>query len=371
MIHKTVLHAAHIELGARMVDFSGWEMPLHYGSQMEEHRGVRERAGVFDVSHMNPVNVRGEQVVAFLRYVLANDVAKLVKDGQALYSCLLNESGGVLDDLIVYRRDLTHYQLILNAGTREKDMAWLLAQAKAFQVEVVPCGQFALLALQGPEAIALAAKALPDVCVQPMQGLKPFESVAVSVDGQDWMIARTGYTGEHGLEVMLPEDQALRFWQRVVAAGFMPCGLGARDTLRLEAGFHLYGSDMDETTTPLDVGLGWTVNWQDADRDFIGKQALIKQRDAGVKRRLIGLVLRERGVLRDHQTVLVDGAVDASDASKVGEITSGSFSPTLGHAIALARLPAVSDEALQPCSVLMRDRRVPVDVVKPPFVLKK
>jgi len=336
-----------------MVDFAGWDMPIQYASQIEEHRAVRAGAGMFDVSHMAVVDLEGERVRAFLRYALANDVARLQAPGRALYTCLLNHEGGVLDDLIVYAVSEHAYRTVVNAATREKDLSWLRREAGAFGVEVRYRDDLAMLAVQGPSAREIAEGCLPAALAGAAAGLKPFS--ATTLDG--WFVSRTGYTGEDGYEVMLPAAEAPGFWDALAAAGVHPCGLGARDTLRLEAGLNLYGQDMDETVTPLESGLAWTVAWEPAGREFIGRPALERQRRRSDLRRLVGLVLEERGVMRPHQTV--------RDGDHEGEVTSGSFSPTLGGSIALARVPAAFGER---CRVVIRGRELAARVVRPPFV---
>lgn len=337
-----------------MVDFAGWQMPLHYGSQLDEHRIVRNDVGLFDVSHMGVVDVEGAEAESFLRHVLANDVARLKDDGRALYSCMLNPDGGVQDDLIVYRLASQHYRIVVNAATREKDWQWLSTQAEPFDATLTQRPEFAILALQGPRAMSVVQASFPDLVAAKILELKPFRALL----HDDLLIGRTGYTGEDGIELILPTDSVVDYWQRFVSAGAKPCGLGARDTLRLEAGMNLYGTDMDEQTSPLESNLAWTVDWSDPERHFIGRDALERQRESGVSRRLVGLVMQEAGMLRNHQPVWLDG-------DGQGEITSGSFSPTLGHAIALARIPVSDAKAAR---VERRGKSVPVYLVKPPFV---
>jgi aminomethyltransferase len=348
---KTALFNAHQEAGAKIVDFGGWDMPLHYGSQIEEHHLVRQAAGMFDVSHMTVVDVQGVDSRAYLRYLLANDVDKLKVTGKALYSGMLNEQGGVIDDLIVYRMPVD-YRVVVNCGTREKDLAWMHKQAQNFDVQIIERSDLAMIAVQGPEAIACVKRTRGDAD-QLIDQLTVFQGL----EKGEWMFCRTGYTGEDGLEIMLPNTEADAFWRALIAAGVKPCGLGARDTLRLEAGMNLYGSDMDESVTPLESNMAWTVSFTD-DRDFIGRSALQTEKAAGIKRKLTGLVLKTRGVLRGHQPVCVNGEV-------VGEITSGTFSPTLGYSIALARVPVTVGET---CQVDMRGKLIEVNVIKPPFV---
>ena len=348
----TPLNAAHRALGAKMVDFAGWDMPLHYGSQVEEHHRVRRDAGMFDVSHMLVVDVRGAAARDFLRGLLANDVAKLARPGAALYSCMLREDGGVLDDLIVYRLAGDGFRLVVNAATADRDLAWIESQRaiQAPQVSLVPRRDLAIIAVQGPRAREKTWAAYPPVRAA-SEGLTPFQ--AAETDGL--FIARTGYTGEDGFELMLPATQAVASWQALAARGVAPAGLGARDTLRLEAGMNLYGRDMDETVTPLESGLAWTVAPGNG-RDFFGGRAL-ELRPA--KRQLLGLVLLDRGVMRDHQEVRCSAGA--------GVITSGGYSPTLNRSIALARLPhAVA--AGDTVEVEVRDNWLRARVVKPPFV---
>lgn len=350
---RTPLFEQHEADGARIVDFAGWDMPIQYASQIEEHHVVRRAAGMFDVSHMGVVDLEGGQVTAFLRHLLANDVARLKSDGRALYSCLLDESGGVLDDLIVYRLNEGWYRTIVNAATCDKDLAWIRQHAAAFGVTVTLRDDLAMIAVQGPEARSLAGGCLPAALREAAGALRPF---AAALHG-DWFVGRTGYTGEDGYEIVLPAGEAAGFWSALREAGVAPCGLGARDTLRLEAGLNLYGQDMDEGTTPLDCGLDWTVATEPADRRFIGREALERQLERGLEWQFIGVVLEGRGVLRAHQTI--------SDGTHDGELTSGSFSPTLGRAIGLARVPAGFGE---PATVSIRGRDLPVRLVKPPFV---
>lgn len=347
---RTPLYETHLRCGAKMVDFAGWDMPIHYGSQLEEHQTVRKDAGMFDVSHMRAIDLLGVDATRWLRYLLANDVAKLSIPGKALYSCLLNENGGVIDDLIVYFFEPTRYRIVVNAGTADKDLAWMRQQAAGFEIQLMPRHDLAMIAIQGPNAREKFWQACPGS--HPASAdLSPFQA---AFDG-DWLIARTGYTGEDGFELALPAEQAARVWQQLEAAGVRPCGLGSRDTLRLEAGMNLYGQDMDESISPLEAGLTWTLAMKD-ERDFIGKPALQAQQPS---RQFTGLLLQERGVLRAHQTV--------KTAQGDGEITSGTFSPTLQQGIALARLPvAVAPGDL--VDVDIRGKLLKAKVVKPPFV---
>lgn len=352
MAQQTVLIGKHLEAGAKVVDFHGWDMPLHYGSQIEEHHTVRTDAGMFDVSHMTIVDLNGTRTREFLRYLLANDVAKLTVPGKALYTGMLNEAGGVIDDLIVYFLSEDYFRIVVNSATREKDLAWINAQAKAFDVKVTERPEFAMIAVQGPNAKAKVATLLNDSQKAAVAGMKPF----FGVQAGELFIATTGYTGEDGYEIALPNELAADFWQKLLDAGVKPAGLGARDTLRLEAGMNLYGQDMDETVSPLAANMGWTIAWEPADRNFIGRAALEKQRAEGTFK-LVGLVMEQKGVLRHGQKVVVAGGE--------GEITSGTFSPTLGYSIAMARVPATVGETAE---VDIRGKLVPVKVVKPSFV---
>ncbi len=351
---KTPLYAKHVEAGARIVDFGGWDMPLHYGSQLEEHHAVRKRAGAFDVSHMTIVDLAGDRTRELLRKLLANDVAKLGQSGKALYSCMLNHAGGVIDDLIVYDLGPGRYRLIVNAATRDKDIAWIGEQAVPFAVDVNERTELAMIAVQGPEARGLVAQIIDAERRDSALALKPFHAI----DTGELFIARTGYTGEDGFEIVLEGTAGEGFWQALLDAGAAACGLGARDTLRLEAGMNLYGADMDETTSPLESGLDWTVAWEPAERDFIGRAAMQKIRHDPARQQFTGLLLEARGVLRNHQRVVVAGLAD-------GEITSGGFSPTIGRSIALARLPA-GDFAT--AKVDVRGKLLDVRLVRPPFV---
>jgi aminomethyltransferase len=351
---QTPLFQLHQELGARIVDFGGWDMPVQYSSQIGEHHAVRRAAGVFDVSHMCVIDLKGGRVRPFLRTLLANDVDKLTRPGKALYTCMLDESGGVLDDLIVYYLSDSWFRVVVNAGTRDKDLAWIRRHAREFDVGVLERAELAMLAIQGPEARIKAAKLLSRVGAATALELDPF--VGREIEG--WFVARTGYTGEDGFEVMMPASDAERVWRELNSLGVASCGLGARDTLRLEAGMNLYGNDMDEKTHPFESGLAWTVAMEPRDRPFIGRAALEAVKAQGSSRKLVGLLLEDRGVLRSHQKVAVPGVGD-------GEITSGTFSPTLERSIAFARVPAGTAQQVQ---VDIRGKLLNARVVKPPFV---
>ncbi len=355
MSKRTPLYDRHLAAGAQIVPFGGWDMPLHYGSQIEEHHAVRRRAGVFDVSHMTVIDIAGAGAGDYLRRLLANDVARL-KPGQALYSCMLNERGGVVDDLIVYRRatqSTASYRVVVNAATRDKDLAWMRAAAQGFDLSLDLRDDLAMLAVQGPAARELAAPLLGPELRGPALALQAFHAAESAAA----FVGRTGYTGEDGWEILLPATEGARFWDALLAAGFAPCGLGARDTLRLEAGMNLYGQDMDETTSPLVSGLGWTVAWEPASRPFVGRGPLERERGTGPAARLVGLVLAQRGVMRRGQRVVT--------AAGEGQVTSGGFSPTLNGSIALARVPA---GAAGDCQVEIRDALRAARLVRPPFV---
>jgi aminomethyltransferase len=356
MGQRTPLYDTHVAAGAKIVDFGGWDMPLHYGSQLDEHHQVRRDAGMFDVSHMVVSDFKGSKVRDFLKLLVANNVDKLKTPGRALYTCMLNSKGGVIDDLIIYYLNEQWFRIVSNAATHDKDLAWMTAAAKEFgEVTVHERPELAMIAVQGPNAKEKTYAALGENLREAAGALKPFHSVTIG----ELMIATTGYTGEDGFEIILPAKAAAFTWQMLAEAGVAPCGLGARDTLRLEAGMALYGSDMDETTTPLEAGLAWTVALEPKERRFIGRDVLEKQLAAGVPRQLVGLLLEDKGVLRSHMKV--------TSAQGEGETTSGSFAPTLGKSIALARVPAgvaIGDRV----EVDIRGKRLAARVVKYPFV---
>ena len=351
-LRRTPLFDAHVAAGARMSGFAGWDMPIRYGSQIEEHHAVRASAGMFDVSHMTMVDFEGAGTLAFLRHIVANDVGRLKAAGGALYGVLLNEAGGIIDDVIVYRRD-RGYRVVSNAGTRDRVIAWYRDHAGRFDTAWVERDDIAMIAVQGPEAVSQFAQTTG---LAEAVELKRFHAL----DARDeWMIARTGYTGEDGVEVMLPDRDAPGLWLALASAGVRPAGLGARDTLRLEAGLNLYGQDMDETTTPLESNLAWTVAFDPADRDFIGREALEAQRIARTGNKLTGIALEDRGVMREGMKV----TTNAGD----GEVRSGIFSPTLGYSIGLARVPRA---AAGDVVILVRGRERRGRIVRPPFVAK-
>lgn len=354
---RTPLYEAHVEAGGKLVDFAGWLLPVHYGSLIEEHHAVRRAAGMFDVSHMTVVDVGGADALRWLRGLLSGDVATLV-DGAALYACLCNERGGTLDDLIVYRLDSDRFRVIVNAATRDKDIAWFKSHREGDVTLDVP-GNQAMLAVQGPQALDRAQSALADVLPSGLpNGVLASLSRFAAIEQDEAFIARTGYTGEDGVEIVLPASLATSLWDSLLADGVMPCGLGARDTLRLEAGMSLYGQDLDEDHSPVECGLGWAVDLADPERDFIGRDVLTDHKSFGGPTRRIGLVLDGRGVLRAGQSVQYAGR-------EIGTVTSGTFSPTREQSIAMA---LVTKNFHGSCDVLIRDKPVAAHRSKLPFV---
>ena len=362
---RTPLYDVHVAAGAKMVPFGDYDMPLHYGSQVDEHHAVRNHCGIFDVSHMLVVDIAGGEARSFMRWLLVNDVAKLDGDpGRALYTCMCNPDGGVIDDLIVYAMSTDWYRMVVNSGRRQTDTEWIRARRdeQFSNVAIDERPDLALLAVQGPKTDEVVPPVLGESAAETVDGLKGFQAAVVDSNLGELFIGKTGYTGEAGYETALPNDATEGFWNAVVAAGARPCGLGARDTLRLEAGLNLYGNDMDEAITPLEAGLAWTVAWNPEDRAFIGREALERQRAEGPARKLMGLVLEGKGVLRSHQEVRFPGHEGS------GEITSGTFSPTLQKGIAFARVPAEMAVAGTECSVVVRNKELPAKLVKYPFV---
>lgn len=355
MNKRTPFYDLHLQSHAKIVDFAGWDMPLHYGSQIEEHHQVRRDAGVFDVSHMGIVDLNGPQSEPFLRYLLSNDVARM-EVNQALYTCMLNEAGGVIDDLIVYKINEQFFRLIVNAGTKEKDLAWMNQVAKNFDVTLTEQINFCMLAMQGPQVLAKLSRLFESDDLKTIQALKPFRFAIIS----DCLIARTGYTGEDGYEMIFPKTEAKKYWQSLLQAGMLPCGLGCRDTLRLEAGLNLYGQDMDETVTPFESNLGWTVALEPSSREFLGRSALEQQKKDGVKKLLLGLLLTGPGIMRHDQKVLLNNKT-------IGVITSGGYSPTLQKSIGFAR---ITNQLNGACFIEIRGKQVPAQVVTLPFVRK-
>lgn len=356
MTQRTPLYDAHVTAKAKIVDFAGWELPINYGSQIDEHNAVRTDAGIFDVSHMLVTDVTGDNAKSFLQKLIANDVAKLSFVGKALYSAMLNDDGGVMDDLIVYRMNEaeTAYRIVSNGATREKDSAQFAKVGEEFGVTLTPRHDVAMLAVQGQNAIAKLLTVKPE-WTDKVNALKPFVGVDL---GGDWFVARTGYTGEDGVEIILPDSESVQFFNDLIGAGVQPCGLGARDTLRMEAGMNLYGNDMDDDTSPLEAGMAWTVDLKDANRDFVGKSALVALKNDGVKVRQVGLLLAKGGVLRAGMEVVTENGN--------GITTSGVFSPSLNQSIAIARMPA--DFKGETAKVIIRGKEMDVRVLKLPFV---
>ena len=357
-LKRTPLHAEHAALGAKLVAFAGYEMPVQYPSGITaEHRAVREAAGLFDVSHMGEIEVRGEGARDFVQFVTTNDVDR-IEPGQAQYSTLPREDGTLLDDLLVYRFD-RHYMLVVNASNRERDLAWMRRHAQRFGVELLDrSDELALLALQGPASEAILAP-LADA---PLGEIGYYRFRVGSVDGRPAVISRTGYTGEDGFELYVSAGDAVPIWRWLLQAGaadgLVPAGLGARDSLRLEMGYALYGNDLDERRTPLEAGLGWVVKLEKG--DFVGREALRAQKEAGVEERLAGFRLLERGFPRHGYEVRVDG-------EPAGEVTSGVLSPSLGEGIGMAYVPAAAAKPGTAVQVVIRGQPVPAEIVRPPF----
>lgn len=356
MILKTPLNLQHNELNAKMIDFHGWSMPLHYGSQVQEHREVRTNAGLFDVSHMNLIDLIGSESQAFLRLILTQDIDTISRPGHALYSCMCNHSGGIIDDLIVYHLGPNQYRLVLNSATKLTDLTWLRQQIQNFDARFIERNDLAMIAVQGPKAIAKTLTVLSLKDAQKVNDIAPYACIQL----QDLFFARTGYSGEDGLEIIAPPEQIILIWEKLIQAKVKPCGLGARDTLRIEAGFLLYGQDMNETTTPLESGLQWTVNYNDANRDFIGRAAILLQKKLGVQQKLVGLHLLDKAVMRNGQTIIMKGLPN-------GMITSGTFSPTLNHSIAFARVPYQANGKVE---LKIRDKIYQADIGKLRFIQK-
>ena len=352
----TALYEQHKKAGASFTDFGGWQMPLKYESELAEHHAVRNAAGLFDLSHRGEVWVTGPQAAAFLDYALVGKLSA-VAEGRAKYSLICDADGGIIDDLITYRRSEDKFLVVPNAGNAAVVAAALLERAAGFDVVVEDASaETSLVAVQGPNAEAILLKLVPAEQHSLVTELKYYAAVEVSIAGDELLLARTGYTGEDGFEIVVPADRVEALWQSLLDAGVKPAGLGARDTLRLEAGMNLYGQDMDESTTPYEAGLAWTVAL-DEGRAFTGRDVLEAQRGQGVPRQLVALVLEEKGVLRHGQKV--------TTANGDGEVLSGTFSPTLGKAIAFARVPAGDPGEVR---VEIRGRALPVRVVKAPFV---
>ncbi len=361
-LKKTPLNTAHRSMGGRMVDFGGWDMPVQYpAGTVEEHLRTRTRAGLFDVSHMGEIDVRGPDAIPFVNHITSNDTSKLV-DGQAQYSALTTPEGTVIDDLLVYRFAADHLLLVVNAGTTEKDWKWITSHQQGESVELKNVSaDYCQLALQGPDALGIL-QLLTDV---PLADIKYYHFTEGSVDGVPAIVSRTGYTGEDGFEVYAAGDQAERLWNKILETGkygsdtgVLPCGLAARNTLRLEAGMALYGNDIDETTTLLEANLGWICKL--AKGDFIGRDRLTRQKEEGVKRRLVGFEMTERGIARDAQEVLIDG-------QRVGKVTSGSPAPYLKKNIGMAYVPSEFANEGRQIQIDVRGRFLGAQIVKLPF----
>lgn len=368
---RTPFYQSHLDSEGKLVDFSGWELPIHYGSQIEEHDAVRTDAGMFDVSHMVVTDIKGADTKAWLQKLLANDVNKLTTAGKALYSGMLNEQGGVIDDLIVYlmNAEETEYRIVSNAATRDKDLAQFNKVAEGFDIAITERPELAMLAVQGPNAIEKLAQAKPN-WADTLAALKPFVGADLTdIEGTDWFVARTGYTGEDGVEVIMHADDAPAFFEQLKANGIKPAGLGARDTLRMEAGMNLYGHDMDENVSPYECNMGWTLALKD-DRAFVGRDALVSKRkqakEDNTAMKQVGLLLTTRGVLREGMTVTIN---QGTNNEQTGLITSGTFSPSLKNSIAIARVPAsLSEDDHVQVDLRGKGKFVDVRVLKLPFV---
>lgn len=355
---RTPLYEIHRQLGARLIAFGGWEMPVSYSSIMEEHQRVRSAAGLFDVSHMGEFVLSGPGAAAAVQFLTVNDVHSL-QDGQLQYNALCNEAGGIVDDLTVCRLASDRWLLIVNAANIAKDLQWIRTHLLAgVQVEDVSDRQ-ALMALQGPAAETI----LQQICSANLSQLVYYRAIHTTVAGVEALVCRTGYTGEDGFEIMLVGEHAVAMWQAIMTAGqpygLLPVGLGARDTLRLEARYLLYGTDMDETTNPFEVGLGWITKLDKG--EFVGREALVHLKAAGVQRRLVGFVMQERGIPRAHYQVMAEGQA-------IGEVTSGTMSPTLDKAIGTALVAAAHAKVDSLWQIDIRQKLVPARVVPSPFV---
>ncbi len=360
MALRTPLFDVHVRAGARIVEFAGWEMPVQYAGILDEHRAVRTRAGLFDVSHMGEVVFRGPKALESLQRLFTNDLSKCA-DGQAMYGCLCRDSGGIVDDVVAYRRGGDDLLVCVNAANRTKDFEWLRDHAAGADVRN-ESDEWAQLALQGPAAAGVLQK-LTSVR---LSSVGTYRFTTGDVAGVPCLVARTGYTGEDGFELFCPPDRAARLWDALLEAGegegVCPAGLGARDSLRLEVAYRLYGSDMDDGTTPLEAGLGWVVKLEKS--DFVGREALVRQKDAGVPRKLVGFTLTDPGIARHGYKALRDGQV-------VGTVTSGTKSPSLGISIGLAYLPAALGAEGSTFAVEIRGRAAAARVVKTPFLSRK
>ncbi|WWO96376.1 MAG: glycine cleavage system aminomethyltransferase GcvT [Candidatus Dasytiphilus stammeri] len=363
MQQRTILFDQHKKCGATMIHFNNWIMPLHYGSQITEHKAVRNDAGIFDISHMLILDLSGSNTRKFLRYLLANDVAKLLHPGKSLYTGMLNQDGGVIDDLMVYFIGESYFRLVVNAVNCSKDLAWISYHAMNFNVTLKIRNDLAFLSIQGPNAQKKMHSILSEKQLNTVEKLLPFSNIQID----ELFIAYTGYTGEKGYEIALPQEKAVYLWHQLIASGITPVGLGARDTLRIEAGMNLYGNEMNESISPLEANMERTISWKYS-RNFIGRNALRIKYDHNKKKKLVGLLMKEKGMLRKNFRV---SFMDKSGQKQIGIITSGSYSPTLGHSIALARVPStIGKSALVYLTHhnLKYQRIIPVEVTNPVFV---
>jgi aminomethyltransferase len=361
-LKKTALNDTHRRLGGRMVEFGGWDMPVQYpAGTVSEHLRTRKHAGLFDVSHMGEIDVRGPDAISFVNRLASNDASKLV-DGQAQYSALTTPEGTVIDDLLVYRFAEDHLLLVVNAGTTDKDWDWVSSHHETENVQLRNASaEFCQIALQGPDALSI----LQQITTVPLDEIKYYHFTEDKVDDVPAIISRTGYTGEDGFEVYAPPDKAEQLWDKILDAGkygeeygVMPCGLAARNTLRLEAGMALYGHEIDETSTLLEANLGWICKLNKG--EFIGRERLQKQKEEGIKRKLIGFEVTDRGIARDGQDVLMDG-------QRVGQVTSGSPAPFLKKNIGMAYVPVELANEGRAFEIDVRGRRVGAQIVPLPF----
>lgn len=357
MLKKTALNLAHKALGARMVDFGGWDMPVIYSNQIEEHHAVRTQAGLFDVSHMGEVMISGPDAFALVQKLVTKDISKM-KPGRVSLGVMCTEAGGIIDDLTVYKYDDERYMLVINAGTREKDVAWCKQNAQGMDVQIDDISDdVTKIDIQGPKA----QKILQELTDADLSEIKRYWFKTIAVNGTEMTVSRSGYTGEDGFELYLPNSAAEDLWHKLIevgtADGLLPCGLGSRDTLRTECGMMLYGHDISTETTPLEAVYGWAVSF---DKDFIGKAALLKQKEAGVKKKLIGFEVIERGIAREHYAIFHNG-------EKVGEVTSGTPSPTTGKNIGMGYVPVELKAPGTELEIEMRGRMIKAVVVKLPF----
>ena len=348
-MNKTPLHNAHIQLGAKMVNFSNWEMPISYSSLIKEHNAVRNAAGIFDVSHMSVFDFDGGNQIAFFKKIFANDIKKIYKDNKAIYGALLNEEGGILDDLIIYHAN-NKFRLVSNCSTREQNKQWLEKYAVEFGVKVMERSDMGILAIQGPDALNKILE-IKEIDAQ----VNTLQSFGCMFEG-DKLYARTGYTGEDGLELIVPTQDINHLWDQALELGCTPIGLGARDTLRLEAGLNLYGNDMTINNHPYESNLGWTIDMSDKNREFIGKNALLSI-DQSKSQKIVGIILQDKGVLRSGYEI--------THEQGKGVVLSGSYSPTLQSSIGLAR---VDQGYKENGKVMIRNKVLNIDFVSPRFL---